>query len=658
MTHTAFFDVVRQTAHAAINGSQPPALGGKLLTHLKIIAKCFVGDEVIEIDEDTAEFLILAKTDPAGAASLIDTTAFLNTSDPDEPQYEFEWSPADSVQLRAVLDAAADPTQPVELRYEFRFERDGEKGAIGGPIWFLNNFFRPETPAPEATLNTSWEMLKSRLAAGDNVTLAVNDVTKVITISVPDFADGEDGREIELQASATHIQWRLAGSGSWTNLVALSAITGPAGADGADGSDATVNAANVATVLHAAASKATPVDADEIPLIDSAAANGLKSLTWANLKATLKTYFDTLYSTFSGAYSALSGIPSTFAPAAHATSHKSGGSDAIKLDDLAAPDDNTDLDATTTKHGLLPKLGGGTTNFLRADGTWAAPGGSSISTPKIAYVETNGDNGTAAIGNPALPYATAQAAYNALAAASAGDYTLHIGAGAFAGITLAVGWSANVKAIVGRGYLVSRLGGITGAGATGGDGGTDEPGLPGAAGSSITDLCSDLSVNLGDIDVHGGDGGDGGTSGDGAQGYNGGQGGEGGQLRLRNCVCNSINNRAGDGGAGAVGNSTNGSGGDGGISASLHLHGCIVLGDINSGVGAGGPAYPPAFPGNPGTEIGFYYIARSRFYEMVCDTSGGLPSSSNSIVCCEVTGSLAGGSETVINTTARAEPAF
>lgn len=48
-----------------------------------------------------------------------------------------------------------------------------------------------------------------------------------------------------------------------------------------------------------------------------------------------------------------------------------------KLDDLAAPDDNTDLDATTSAHGLLPKLGGGTTNFLRADGSWAAPSGGS-----------------------------------------------------------------------------------------------------------------------------------------------------------------------------------------------------------------------------------------------------------------------------------------
>lgn len=60
-------------------------------------------------------------------------------------------------------------------------------------------------------------------------------------------------------------------------------------------------------------------------------------------------------------------------PTSHATSHQSGGSDAVKLDDLAAPDDNTDLNSTTSAHGLLPKLGGGSTNFLRADGSWALP---------------------------------------------------------------------------------------------------------------------------------------------------------------------------------------------------------------------------------------------------------------------------------------------
>lgn len=57
----------------------------------------------------------------------------------------------------------------------------------------------------------------------------------------------------------------------------------------------TLVAAGGASIIHAATSKTPPIDADEIPLIDSAASYGLKKLTWASLKATLKTYLDTLY---------------------------------------------------------------------------------------------------------------------------------------------------------------------------------------------------------------------------------------------------------------------------------------------------------------------------------------------------------------------------
>jgi hypothetical protein len=60
---------------------------------------------------------------------------------------------------------------------------------------------------------------------------------------------------------------------------------------------------------------------------------------------------------------------------AHASTHEDGGSDEIPLDTLGVPSDTTTLNATTSRHGLLPKLGGGTTNFLRADGAWAAPAG-------------------------------------------------------------------------------------------------------------------------------------------------------------------------------------------------------------------------------------------------------------------------------------------
>lgn len=50
--------------------------------------------------------------------------------------------------------------------------------------------------------------------------------------------------------------------------------------------------------IHAATAKSTPVDADETALLDSAASYGLKKLTWAAIKATLKTYFDTLYNLY------------------------------------------------------------------------------------------------------------------------------------------------------------------------------------------------------------------------------------------------------------------------------------------------------------------------------------------------------------------------
>lgn len=45
----------------------------------------------------------------------------------------------------------------------------------------------------------------------------------------------------------------------------------------------------------------------------------------------------------------------------------------IKLDDWAAPDDNTDLNASTGTHGLLPKLSGNSAQYLSGAGTWTTP---------------------------------------------------------------------------------------------------------------------------------------------------------------------------------------------------------------------------------------------------------------------------------------------
>lgn len=50
--------------------------------------------------------------------------------------------------------------------------------------------------------------------------------------------------------------------------------------------------------IAAATEKTTPVDADTTVISDSAASGATKKLSWKNIKATLKTYFDTLYNNY------------------------------------------------------------------------------------------------------------------------------------------------------------------------------------------------------------------------------------------------------------------------------------------------------------------------------------------------------------------------
>lgn len=66
------------------------------------------------------------------------------------------------------------------------------------------------------------------------------------------------------------------------------------GAGGAAWEAAAVTYAGAASEIHAATDKATPVDADELGLVDSAASWVLKKLSWANLKTTLSSVFAVL----------------------------------------------------------------------------------------------------------------------------------------------------------------------------------------------------------------------------------------------------------------------------------------------------------------------------------------------------------------------------
>jgi hypothetical protein len=68
-----------------------------------------------------------------------------------------------------------------------------------------------------------------------------------------------------------------------------------------DDDNLSTNANTAITNSHshsAATAKTTPVDADTVAITDSASSHSLAKTTWANIKATLKTYFDTLYNNY------------------------------------------------------------------------------------------------------------------------------------------------------------------------------------------------------------------------------------------------------------------------------------------------------------------------------------------------------------------------
>lgn len=73
-------------------------------------------------------------------------------------------------------------------------------------------------------------------------------------------------------------------------------------------------------------------------------------------------------------------------PTLHATTHKSGGTDAIKLDELAAPTDVVTLNASSTKHGLAPKSPADAMMFLNGAATpaYAAVKDSDLATTDVA----------------------------------------------------------------------------------------------------------------------------------------------------------------------------------------------------------------------------------------------------------------------------------
>lgn len=81
------------------------------------------------------------------------------------------------------------------------------------------------------TLDAAFQML-GIIPGSENEFQTVRVSNAALVAFIQTHSAAASGREVELQKSTTHVQWRYAGDPTWTDLIPLADITGPSGADG------------------------------------------------------------------------------------------------------------------------------------------------------------------------------------------------------------------------------------------------------------------------------------------------------------------------------------------------------------------------------------------------------------------------------------------
>jgi hypothetical protein len=147
-------------------------------------------------------------------------------------------------------------------------------------------------------------------------------------------------------------------------------------------------ATSIGALINGATAKTTPVDADYVGLMDSAASNVLKKLSWANVKAALKTYFDAIYAPLSQPFDLTAyypGVPSasvtvTRVPVARAVAFPANFTGSVGIASVAATASTAfDVRKNGTSVGTITFAGGATTATFTTSGAVSFAAGDYLS---------------------------------------------------------------------------------------------------------------------------------------------------------------------------------------------------------------------------------------------------------------------------------------
>jgi len=165
-------------------------------------------------------------------------------------------------------------------------------GAIVDGAYLLR--FQPDNSRMQGTTRQLLDTLRSgfSLVGKSTTSLAIGTGAKTFDVGVSNLGWGSGARlRASSDANSANFMEGVVTAYAEGSVTLNVDLVGGAGTH----ADWTINLAgepagdaDVAADTHAAVSKATPVDADEMPIADSAASFGLKKLTWANFKAAMK----------------------------------------------------------------------------------------------------------------------------------------------------------------------------------------------------------------------------------------------------------------------------------------------------------------------------------------------------------------------------------